>query len=182
MLHILDTGVTPAEIQTKFDIHERTLQRIKRNREAISAMDRNRVPIYTSWTLQAKHPALESRVTEFIEFARDQRMPVSMHLIQERAKITADIMGITSFNAFNGWLNRFLRRSTVQTSYRLRGKGNASLPSCHASGMKALRSISALYEPSKIWNMDESGLVFVWVYVNLTCLVQRFVTKREEQN
>ena len=103
-----------------------------KDREVISAMDRKRDPISTYGTLHAKHPALESRVTEFIEFARDQHMPASMHLIQERAKMTADIMGITSFKASNGWLNRFLHRLTVQPSYKLRGKGNTSLTPCHA--------------------------------------------------
>ena len=105
MLHLLDTGVTLAQIQTKFDIHGRTFQRIKKNREAICAMDRNRVPISTSGTLYANYYALESRVTEFTKFALDQRMPVSMHLIQERAELTADIMDITLFKASNGWLN-----------------------------------------------------------------------------
>ena len=74
----------------------------QKNREAISAIDRHRVPISASGALHAKYAALESRVTEFIEFARDQRMLVSMHLIQNRAKITADIMGIPSFKGPNG--------------------------------------------------------------------------------
>ena len=121
-----------------------------KKQEGHRAMDRNRVPICISGTLHAKYPALESRVTEFIEFASDQRMPVSMNLIQEHTKMTANITGITSFKASNGWLNQFLRRSTVQPSYKLSGKGNPSLPACHASAMNILRSISATYEPSNI--------------------------------
>ena len=34
------------------------------------------------------------------------------------------------------------------------------MDACQTSATNALRSIYALYEPSNIWNMDESGLFF----------------------
>lgn len=80
LLHLLGIGVTPSEIQTKFDIHARKLQGIEKSKEDISTTNRSIVPISTSGTLRAKHYALEARVTELIEFARAQRMPVSMHV------------------------------------------------------------------------------------------------------
>ena len=160
VLHFLETGVPPVQIRNQFGISTRTLYRIKSNKAKYIGMDTNRVSTSTPGSLHAKYPELEARVTAFISFARDKRMPVSMHLIQERARMIANQLGIQSFHASNGWLDRFIRRSSVQPSFKLRGKGNALLPTSHSEAMTQLRAISALYEPANIRSMDEFSLFF----------------------
>ena len=55
---------------------------------------------------------------------------------------------------------RFLRRSSVQPSFTLRGKGDTSLPIGHDEYMSALQEITAQYSASNIYNMDKSGLFY----------------------
>ena len=74
--------------------------------------------------------------------------------------MTAGTLGITGFEASYGWLERHLRRSPVQRSYKLIGKGNATVPHCHTSRMVKICSAVSQNEPCNICNMDESGLYF----------------------
>ena len=53
---------------------------------------------------------------------------------------------------------RFLKRSSVQPSFKLRGKGDSSLPVGHAEYMSSIQEITKQYSASNIYNMDESGL------------------------
>ncbi len=84
-------------------------------------------------------------MTEFIAFARDERLPVSMYLIQERGKIFSEELATENFKASNGRLQNYIQRSSVQGSLRLHGKDNAVLPSNHVQQMEALRCIAAMY-------------------------------------
>lgn len=74
--------------------------------------------------------------------------------------MNAEMLRITGFKASNGWLERYLRRTPVQPCYKLRGKGNPTIPPCHNSRMDEIRSTASQYESCNIWNMEESGLFF----------------------
>ena len=160
VLHYHSIGMKPVQIQSKFKISPRTFYRILESEENLRELDSNGESVYSKGTPHPKHPELESRVTEFVAFARNNRMPVSKSLIEERAVMTAEMLGITVFKASNGWLERYLRRSSIQPPYKLRGKGNAILPPCHTSRMVEIRSTASQYEPCNIWNLNESGLFF----------------------
>ena len=45
---------------------------------------------------------VDEQVVQFINFARSERLPVSMRLIQERAKLAAENLGITTFKESAG--------------------------------------------------------------------------------
>ena len=81
------------------------------------------------------------------------------------------MLGIKGFKASNGWLERYSRRSSVQPSYKLKGKRNDTHPPCHTSRMVEMRSAASQYEPRNIWNIDESGSFFAWDPTVPTCLL-----------
>ena len=111
-------------------------------------------------TLYARNLMVDEKVVQFINFASSERLPASMPLIQARAKLAAENLGITTFKASSGCLMRFLRRSSVQLSFKLRGKGDSSLPVGHAGYMSSLQEITARSSACNIYNMDESGLFY----------------------
>ena len=88
--------------------------------------------------LHANFPVVDSVVIEFIRFARSQRLPVTLHLIQERARKEAGTQGILNFYASRGWAEKSLHRSPVQPSFRLHGKGDMTLPTDQAERMQEL--------------------------------------------
>ena len=122
ILHLLENRVGPTKLCAEFEISHSTIYRLEANREKLVAMDKNRVSVTVQRYLYANHPVIEQRVTEFVEFAREQRLPVSKTLIQERARMIARNLGLESFKASNGWFSRYLRRSNVQSSCNLHRK------------------------------------------------------------
>ena len=142
-------------------MHPRTISRISKKRTWLIEQDRKGVPKYIKRPLYARFPAIENVVIKFIRFARAERLPVTLRLIQERARKEAETRNILNFNASRGWVEKFLRRSPVQPSFRLRGKGDVTLPTDHAERMREIREITSQYCLKNIWNMDESGLFFL---------------------
>ena len=72
--------------------------------------------------LYARYPMVDEQVVQFINFARTERLPVSMRLIQGRALLAGENLAITAFKAPAVSLMRFLRRYNIQPSFKLRGK------------------------------------------------------------
>ncbi len=54
---------------------------------------------------------LMERSSIFVKFVRSQRLPVSMSLIQERSRLSAESNGIIGFKASRGWMRKFIRRN-----------------------------------------------------------------------
>lgn len=98
-------------------------------------------------------------------------MPVSETLIQERAVMTSEMVGIKGFKASNGWPKLYLRRSAVEPSYKLRFKANASFPICQISRMFEILSAASHYELCNIWNIHESVLLFLIGPTIPTCML-----------
>ena len=136
LLHLLDIGFGPTELCAELEIFHSTIYRLNRNREKLVAMDKNRINVIEQRYLYAKQPVIEQYVTEFVEFARKQRLPVTETLIQERACMIAHNLGLEFFKVSNGWFSRYLRRSNVQSSCKLHGKGNGSIPTNHLAAWK----------------------------------------------
>ena len=124
------------------------------------AMDKNRVFLDVRRNLYATYPILEQRIVEFITFTRQQRLLVSSKLLTTRALTIASELDIEGFHASNGWLEKFIRKSPVQPSFKLHGKGGSVLPSSHVERMEQIRDIAKHYHVSNIYNMDESGLFY----------------------
>ena len=52
--------------------------------------------------IYARYRMVDEQVVQFISFARSDYLPVSMGLIQARAKLAAENLGITTFKASAG--------------------------------------------------------------------------------
>ena len=138
ILHSLDTGVSKRQLSHDFGTSPRTIGRIHNAREKLLAMDSNRVNLSVHRTLYPKYLEIENRVVDFISFARAQRLLVTMHFLQERARMTAESLQLDCFRASNGWLENFLRRTSVQQSFKLHGKGGSLLPTRHAEQLTGI--------------------------------------------
>ena len=160
LLHDRKIGTKPVDIQLKFKISPHTYYRILASKYKLRERDSTRGSTKSKGTIHPKHPQLKSLVTEISSYARENRMSVSKNLIKERALMTAEALPITGFQAPNGWLNHYLRRSPIQPAYKLRGKGDSSLPNNPAYTVTNLSEVSFHCGICNICNMDESGLFF----------------------
>ena len=160
VLHYIDKGKLRTKIAFMFKVRPRTISRISKKRACLIEQDRKRVPKDIKRPLYAKFLAIDSVVIEFIRFARSQRLPVTLRLTQVDARKEADKQGILNFHASRGWVEKFLRRYSVQPSFRLHRKGDVTLPTDHAERIQDIREISAQYQLIYIRNMDESSLFY----------------------
>ena len=160
IIQIRSRGVTKKAIKDQSNIFYRIIGRIEADKGQLLSMDKNKVRFSVQRCIALKYPEIEERVIEFISLARSQRLPVSMRLIRERALMTAESLKINSFKASPGWLEKFLRRTSVQPSFKLHGKGNSQLSKNHLTRIEEIRQIASEYDVSNIYNMDESGLFY----------------------
>ena len=69
--------------------------------------------------------------------------------------MTAESHNINFIQASPGWLENFLRRSPVETEFKLYGKANSRLPYNNLTRMEEIRQIAPHYYVSNIYNMDK---------------------------
>ena len=122
-------------------MHPRTISRTSKKRTWLIEQDRKDVLKNIMGLLYAKFPVIENALIEFTRFRRSKLLPRRSRLIQECALEEAKTLDITNFHASRGWVERLLRRSSVQPSFRLHSKGGVTLPTYYAERMREIREI-----------------------------------------
>ncbi len=119
-------------------------------------------PLTVKRKLNAKHPEIDSEILNFLRVARKIRLPVTRQLMQERAKLTASSNGIIRFKGSNGYIEKFIRRSSVRSSVCSHAKGGWKPPANHLERMENLRPRASTYSLKNIYKVDEIGFLY-WI-------------------
>lgn len=102
---------------------------------------------------------LEKVLVEWLHQARALKLPISGHIICEKARKIAESLHITDFNASNGWIDRFKNRHSIV--YRqISGESETVAQQDTEKWMATLPELLQNYEPRDIFNADEFGLFF----------------------
>ena len=126
VIHYMEKNKCNAsQVARLFSIHRETVSNIWKQRTQLVAKEKSITCNSVKRPLNAKYPQIDSRVLDFFQYARSQRLPVTSSQIQECAPKAADNLSISDFPASNGWLWRFLRRWSIQVSLKLHGKRSA---------------------------------------------------------
>ena len=158
VLHFLEFGYSVPQASKKFVVHLRTVMRILVQKIELYDMEAQGAPVDLARVLKGRYPDVERGTLEFIGFVRNERLPVTLILIQTHAQLLAEVHQHNNFRAFCGCNAKFLRHTAVQTSLRLHGKGGTKVTDESLERMKEIRSIAAEYSLDNIYNQDESGL------------------------
>ena len=132
----------------------------KKYKDTILRQEKLQVPHSVRRLLLANHPEVDQEMTEFMQFVRSQRLPVSRSLLQERARMAATRHNVLTFKASNGCIEKFLLRNPVQKSILLHCKGGACIPMYHTVRMQEIRATVGAYPLHMVYNMDETGLFY----------------------
>lgn len=135
----------------------------------LSTYLKNKQKIMDSWNLQdggarkrirgGDYPEIDECVIKWIKQSRDSNVPLSGPLIRAKAEEFAGKMKIDSFKASSGWFFGFKDRNDI--SFKNVCGESASVDNEMAGEwLRGLSNLIADYEPSNIFNVDETGLFF----------------------
>lgn len=102
LAHLLDSKNSVSFLCRKFDLSERVVRRINKNKEVIRDRLRNGSPTSVKRSLYARFPLVEKEVIKFVDFIREQRIPLSLGIIQTRVKMIVQEFNQTEFKASRG--------------------------------------------------------------------------------
>jgi len=159
VLKLIDEKVPYSEICKQFNIAKGTVSKIKSKRESIERHvveeNGNKKCKRSSFSVEGKE--LDRRIYEWFCKARGRNSPLTGKLIQEKALIAAQNLGMNDFKASNGWLESF--QTHHQISSRIICGESAFMNTEVVENWKSsIPLIIEGYEARNIFNCDETGL------------------------
>ncbi|CAK1556035.1 unnamed protein product [Leptosia nina] len=106
-----------------------------------------------------KFDKLEKVLVEWIHQTRALKLPINGPIICEKARIIANGLKITDFNASSGWIDRFKNRNGIVYRQNKNGESPEAQQTVD-TWMSTLPEMVQNYEPRDIFNADEFGLFF----------------------
>lgn len=160
ILSDIDSGkLKKIEIANKYGIAKSTVSMILKGREKIEAAcllnkfepDRKRMRV-------ASNEELETALFRWVNEVRNQNLPITGTILQEKARFFADALGITDFCGSSGWLQRFKDRHGIICKKICGEEAAVSEEISKDFITSKLQSIFRKYAESDIFNADETSL------------------------
>ena len=105
------------------------------------------------------YPEIDAEVWQFFLEARSKNIPVSGHNLLSTAEESAMKHNYTSFNASNGWLQRFITRHNIRMS-SLHGESAEVSQEVVDNWKQNLPELCHGYSDRDIYNVDETAIFF----------------------
>lgn len=130
---------------------------------------------YSSRIRQRKceYPDLEECLMAWFTQCRQNNTPIAGPILKEKARLFATNLGITNFQASEGWLEKFKKRHDL-TFKKVCGDSASVDPSISLDWKNELISLLVDYHARDIFNVDETGLFY-------KCLPDRTLTFKNEK-
>ena len=168
LLKCVDNGEKKSEVAKKFGIPPNTLSTILKNRAKIEGSTSTHTPNAKRQRL-AEYPDLEECLFRWFTQKQNRQIPISGPVLQEQALTFAKSMGIDSFTASGGWLDKFKKRYDITFKKICGESASVSDVTCE-KWKEELPSVLQNYAPSDIFNCDETGLFFKCLPDSTLCL------------
>ena len=107
-----------------------------------------------------KHEDLDSAVYCWFLQVRERKLPVSSHILKEKAKKFAAAFGIEDFHCSNGWVDCFKQQHDLRFRAISGEKGEVSNDTTSNWLKDVLPKLIEGYQPTDIYNTDETGLFY----------------------
>lgn len=106
-----------------------------------------------------KYDQLISELYNWIVLLRNQQKNIPGFVIQEKASVIAEELGITDFNCSKGWFVNFKNRFCLK-NFKLHGEaGSADVAAVH-EWIQLFSNVLDKYENKDIINVDETLLFY----------------------
>lgn len=166
ILNKIDKGVQLNRIAADYGVSKQAISKIKKKRNEILKVITNSFENSNKKTLhKSEYPELEDKVFEWFFKQRERNCTINGQIIKEKALSEFQRMypdkEINSFNASNGWLQKFRKRYGIR-SIKVCGEILSNETSEITPFIHKLRSIINEMEltSNQMYNADESGLYY----------------------
>ena len=160
VLEASDRGLSARRISEDFGVGKTQIQDIVKNKEAIRQDYSKGAPLDKRRNLRKTgNEEINSLIYEWFRAARSKNVPVSGPLIQEKAKLFAEELGIETFKASNGWLESFRKCHGIKFSI-LSGEAADVNEEIVINWAQRLPNLCEGFSAEDIFNVDESGIFY----------------------
>jgi hypothetical protein len=141
------------------DIKRPTISKILKEKERWLSITNTSIPTYKH--RDVKYPLLEQALSIWVKQALSKNMVLSDNILREKAKEFAQDLNITSnmIGFSNGWLGGFKSRNNL-SKQRIHGEANSAPLSTLPELRAELQELISKYDPSDVFNCDETGLFY----------------------
>ena len=156
-----EKGITKTSIAEKYGVPPSTLTYWVKNKEdIISSYESGKYGAKRQKISSGKHDQIDKAVYKWFMNARERNVPISGHILSEKALEFAKQLNVTDFKASEGWLDRWKNRNNV-VHRAISGEEKSCTPEMTASWEQThLPTILSRYELKDIYNADEFGLFY----------------------
>ena len=180
IVRLRDANITwPVVLQQlPVPVSKRNAQKIMADAAVYRAMPSDARTMRRNNRREGKWPELDAVVYAWylaIYALGHRRIPTTTALLQEGATMIAGRLGITQFSASHGWVRGFLKRFDI-CNVAMHGQAGEANLALAATTMEKIRRKLEAYPPDRIYNMDETGLLY-------RCLPSRsYVPRRDRRH
>ena len=154
VLNFISSGKKQIEAAKRFGIPRGTVSQIVKDEDKIMERFSQNRNVKSKAFMESPYSAIEEPLIQWINLARENKIPVFNALIQEKALEFAKEIGMCDFCASNGWLSRFKIR------HNLGGKAMTGAADCKGRTWPITRGASGLlrgprvtYCKGRVWPM-----------------------------
>lgn len=169
----IDGGKRKIDVAREFNIPPSTLTAILKKKEKILLKSRTSENLNIKKIRNTTHQQLEEAVMLFIDQSRSLNIPLTGAIIQQKAKIYADKLGVINFKASDGWLSKLKKRHNIVLKIMSGESHDVNMDAVN-EWTETLPNLLKDFEPEDIFNMDETGLFF-------KCLPTKTLTYKNEK-
>jgi len=164
ILRLRDANITWPSLlrQLPVPVTKRIAEKIMKDAAIYRAMPNDARTLSRNNRRAAKWPELDALVYEWylaVYALGHRRIPITTALLQEAENTIAGRLGITEFSASQGWVRGFLKRFDI-CNVALHGHAAEVILALATAAMEGIRRMLEAYPPYRIYNMDETGLLY----------------------
>lgn len=150
------SGETTRKLAQRFDCGKTQIIKVLNNKDSIlDAWSKNATSAAKRHNAE-KFDKVNNLLWEWYEKARQANIPIDGPMLREEARILAEQLGETAFKGTDGWLAKWKQRHNIAQMHIAGEEGDVRQETVE-SWEERVKELIIGYEPSDIWNMDETG-------------------------
>lgn len=154
------SGRPQVEVAREFNISKQTISDYMKNKDKILGATETSSRSEQKRVRQGVHPQSEEALSIWLKATVAQRVPVSGHLLKQKAETLALRLGIDGFKFSDGWLQNFKKRYDLAFK-KMCGESGA-VDSTLVANYRGGKLVELLrrYSADDTFNLDETGLFY----------------------